>query len=65
MKKFLLVACALAAAAWAVTMPLACGPQTKFCPNTRTGDCPVPTQDSGGPGGSGGNDRDGSTVILD
>lgn len=63
MKKLVLIACALAAIIWAVTLPLACGPQQKFCPETKTGDCPLPVQDSGAAGGGGGND--GPTVILD
>ena len=62
MKKFLLIACALVAAIWAVSLPLACGPQKKFCPNTKTGDCP---EDMGGNGGGGAGGDDGGSVFLE
>jgi hypothetical protein len=54
LKKLVLTACALAAAIWAVTAPLACGPQQKFCPTTKTGDCP---QDTTGGAGDAGSDQ--------
>ena len=60
MKKLVLTACALAAAVWAVSAPFACGPQNKFCPNTKTGDCPPP---SNGTGGDAGTDQ--GAIVVD
>jgi hypothetical protein len=60
-KKSLLIVCILAAAIWAATVPLACGPQKKFCPNEPNGDCPTvlmnpPIDAADGMGGGGGGD---------
>jgi hypothetical protein len=37
----------LAIAVAAASIGMACGPQEKFCPNTKTGECPLPALDSG------------------
>jgi hypothetical protein len=53
LKKFVLLACAFAAAVWAVTMPLSCGPQQKFCPDASDGVCTEPAQQDSGTGTNG------------
>ena len=37
----------LAIAVVAASLGVACGPQEKFCPNTKTGECLPPAVDSG------------------
>ena len=53
LKKYVLIACALAAAIWAVITPLACGPQQKFCPDAGDGVCREPQQRDSGTGTTG------------
>jgi len=59
LKKFLFIACMLAAALWFVTTPLACGPQQKFCPDASDGVCREPVQQDSGTG------TQGDSIFLD